>query len=441
MKQNNFKPYDPWDSSLQERRRLVLPLAIGMVAAMILGSPLGTYAATAKECIRQTPLPANARLIAPGKAVPKSYARFAGAWLGAWMDKETDALCHTLVVEEVFANGFARVIYSVGTYAGWNIRQPNFWRVTGRITDGVLRFHLPVPSRPSLAYRFGGEMLQGTFNAESQVSLARVAALRQLNCGSQVRGATQAPIARGPRDRLKADELLAPTYSGDGPVHNGYFLPVGLSAPALHTFKGSLTVGAWSTFSANHGCTGLATTSPAFSVAFFTHGEHLVPAVRDIVQPPGTMIVSPGKVWSEPGDRGMSRASFPFVLVNQSNNAAHNGLATFLYDETRVSALRLQVVQETAAWAKIDFWGQAPLTYTPSPLPNEDALGAQFAAELKRQTPIRPWSELPTSRTSPLERFDGDAVPADITANGLIVDGIIYLRSCNTRYGPYPCGR
>ena len=101
-------------------------------------------------------------------------------------------------------------------------------------------------------------------------------------------------------------------------------------------------------FSASHGCAGLTTNSPAFSAAFFTHGEHLVPVVRDILQPPGTIILSPGKVWSEPGDRGMSRASFPFVLVNQFSNEAHNGLASFLYDDTRVSALRLQVVQETA---------------------------------------------------------------------------------------------
>ena len=79
------------------------------------------------------------------------------------------------------------------------------------------------------------------------------------------------------------------------------------------------------------------------------------------------MILSPGKVWSEPGDRGMSRASFPFVLVDQSNNDVRNGLASFLYDDTHVSALRLQVVQETAAWAKVDFWGQAPMTYTAWP--------------------------------------------------------------------------
>ena len=92
----------------------------------------------------------------------------------------------------------------------------------------------------------------------------------------------------------------------------------------------------------------------------------------------------------------MSRASFPFVLTNPSYNAAHHGLATFLYDDTRVSALRLQVVQETDLWfAKYDGWGQAPMTYTPGPVAHADAVRAQFAAELQQQTPIRPWSALP----------------------------------------------
>jgi hypothetical protein len=90
----------------------------------------------------------------------------------------------------------------------------------------------------------------------------------------------------------------------------------------------------------------------------------------------------------------MSRASFPFVVTSQSTNETHNGLATFLYDDTRVSALQFQVVQETAAWAKYDGWGQALMTYTPGSIPNDEVVRAQFAAELLQQTPIRPWSAL-----------------------------------------------
>jgi hypothetical protein len=146
----------------------------------------------------------------------------------------------------------------------------------------------------------------------------------------------------------------------------------------------------------------------SFTVAFFTHGEHLVPVVRDILEPPG-MIRSPGRVWSEPGDGGMPRASLPFVLTNPDDNTTRNGLATFLYDDTRVSALRLQVVQENVPWRdKFDAWGQAAMTYTPGPIPNEAALQAQFAVELQQQTPIRSWSALPAASGAPgLEGFDG----------------------------------
>jgi hypothetical protein len=433
VKQNDFEFRELCYSPRREFRCRVLALAIGMVMAVIPVLAIKTHAAIAKDCERQTPLPANVRLITPGADVPEALARFAGAWSGAWMDqKQSEVLCHTLVIEEVFRNGYTRVIYSFGTYAPLNIRQPNFWRITGRIVDGVLRFQLPLPARPTVAYRFDGETLLGT-DREGRVSLARVTDLAQVNCGSAVRDAPQAPPTDGSRDQLTADDLLASAYKGDSPVHNDYFIPMGKPAPALHVFKGILNIGSWSLSSASHGCAGITAISPAFSAAFFTNGEHLVPVVREILRPPGTIILSPGKVWSEPGDRGMSRASFPFVLVNQFSNETHNGLASFLYDDARVSALRLQVVQETAALFKLDYWGQAPMTYTPGPLPNEDALKTDFVAELKQQTPIRPWSELPKftkATTAALERFDGDAIPEDISANGLIVDGVIYVRGC-----------
>jgi hypothetical protein len=228
--------------------------------------------------------------------------------------------------------------------------------------------------------------------------------------------------------------LLA-TDAAPGLIHNAYFLPVGPAAPALHAFQGAVTVHAATMFRARHGCAGLGELLPGFTVTFFTQGEHLVPVVRDILSPPG-IILSPGRVWSEPGDEGMSRASFPFVLTNISRN----GLATFLYDDTRVSALRFQVVQENAPMRdKYDGWGWAPLSYAPGPLAEEEALRAQFAEELQQQTPIRPWSALPVAAgTLGLVGFDGDTAPDDLKASGVIIDGVIYLRGSETRYGPYP---
>jgi hypothetical protein len=394
---------------------------------------MGTQTSVARECQRQTPLPADVRLSAPGPEVPEAMAGFAGVWSGAW--ENSDGFCHTLVVEEVFANGLVRAIVSSGASVAQNVPLPWFLHVTGRIVDAALRLRLPIPGRPEFVYRFADEMLQGTYKGEGHINLTRVPDVRQVGCEPQAGGL---PPADGRRDRLTATELLGPDEADSGPVHTAYFLPVGPSAPARHAFKGTLTVKAPTLLRARHGCAGLAELLSGFSVAFFTHGEHLVPVVRGVV-PLAPFILSPGRVWSEPGDGGMSRAAFPFVLTNPYNNGTHNGLATFLYDDTRVSALRLQVVQETAAWAKYDGWGQVPLTYTPGPIADEEAVRAQFASELQHETPILPWSALPVTVATPaLEGFDGDTAPEDVSASGFIIDGVIYLRGCETCAGPFP---
>jgi hypothetical protein len=71
--------------------------------ALALGLALGPQVAAARECHRETPLPADVRLLVPGPEVPEAVARFAGAWIVAW--EGLGGLCHTLVVEEVLANG------------------------------------------------------------------------------------------------------------------------------------------------------------------------------------------------------------------------------------------------------------------------------------------------------------------------------------------------
>jgi Beta-lactamase len=421
---------------------------------------LSTSATAATECARETPLPAEVYLIAPGSEVPEAIAGFAGIWSGEEVD-ERGSLCHTLVVEEILANGYARVIFSVGTSAAWDVRLPWFLRATGRVVDGELRVQLslPTPGVPplKLIYRVTGETLQvGQEGDDWSTPLTRLADVSQVGCGPPTAGPLPPPAASGPRDRLTAADLLAPD-SGHrpaferrglhqvilGPVHNAYFMPMGQAAPARHALQGTVTVGFSHMFRARHGCTALGATMPGFSVAFFSQGEHLVPVVRDILEPPGTrshgtLILSPGRVWSEPGDGGLSRASLPFVLIEYP--ATHNGLATFLYDDTRVSAWRFQIVQENVPWGyKYDGWGQASMSYTPGPIPEEEALRARFAGELQQQTPIRPWADLVASVGAPeLEHFDGDTAPTDLKASGVIMDGVLYLRGCETRSGPYP---
>ena len=68
-----------------------------VLAAVMLG--FGA-AADAKDCTRTTPLPSDTKFSAPSERVPAEVTRFAGAWIGAWKDRNADdAQCHTLVVE------------------------------------------------------------------------------------------------------------------------------------------------------------------------------------------------------------------------------------------------------------------------------------------------------------------------------------------------------
>jgi hypothetical protein len=134
-----------------------------LVVALALGLTLSTQAAAAKECARETPLPAEVHLIAPGSELPEGVARFAGIWSGEAV-AERGGLCTTLVVEEVLANGYARVIVSVGTSATLDEPLPWFLRATGRVVDGDLQVQLALPTPgvppPTLIYRFAGETLQ-----------------------------------------------------------------------------------------------------------------------------------------------------------------------------------------------------------------------------------------------------------------------------------------
>ena len=411
------------------------PLAVLVVLLVV---AVGLRPAEARDCRDETPLPADVKLIAPGPDIAPEAARFAGAWTGAWKAQDADTICATLIVEELLPSGHARVIYGHGTWEPLGIQVPAYWRATGRVVDGVLRFALPVPDPPAFAYTFTGGALSGTFRGGGNHAVTRAADVSGIGCGPKVAGVTSPPIAASPRDRLTATELLSGASAGDGPVHNDYFMPLGAAAPARHALKGKLSFAATTTSSAYRGCRGLTIPVPAISLEFFTHGDRLVPVERGIVRPPGTVIVSPGRVWSEPGDQGMSRASFPFVAVNELNNGTHNGLATFLFDDARVSALSFQFVQETMAWERNDYWGRAPLAYAAGAIADESDLRARFDEELRRQAPMRPWSALPASARPLLDGIDGEVGLDDVSASGLVVDGVLYVRGCNTRYGPYP---
>ncbi len=241
------------------------------------------------------------------------------------------------------------------------------------------------------------------------------------------------------RDKITADQL-ANGFSPTNMIHNGFFLPVGEEQPALHDLAGRLSVAA-APMTRNNAGNQAQNTFPGFSLNFFTQDGFLVPVERNIVKPSNrsfwTIICSPGRVWSEASDGGRSRAAFPFVLADQYDNAAHNGVATFVYDDAGVSQLRLQIMQESAAWDIFDAWAQLPMQYAPaaaSSFTNERQL---FDNERAGRLPIRPLAELGVDADA--RRVFNAGLPANqITYSAIVKDGVIYQDVPETRLGPFP---
>jgi CubicO group peptidase (beta-lactamase class C family) len=249
------------------------------------------------------------------------------------------------------------------------------------------------------------------------------------------------------RDRLTADELFGDKYKGDGPVQNDFFMPFEDADLALHEFSGMLAIASTKIFYRHIWVRGSGSFGafPALKINLFTYKGRLVPIERNKLlsgeKSPWNIILAPGRIWSEPGDNGYSRASFPFTLIHSKSiySQTHNGIATFLFDDKHVSALRFQIVQEAAPQVKFDAWGQADMKYLPAPLPDRIALTQQFVNELAHQTPIRSWTELEqTYDPNALDIIDDTSNRENIALSGLIIDDVVYARACRTRYGDYP---
>ena len=233
------------------------------------------------------------------------------------------------------------------------------------------------------------------------------------------------------RDRLAFDELMADEPNRDGPIHNDYFMPVGETAPARHELEGILEFAPIPAFLGGN-------RFPDFSAAFYTVDGYLVPVERDVIRSPSLawdIVLSPGRVWSEPGDNGWSRASFPFVLVGRAIANSHNGIATFLYKEDSVSNLQFQIVQEsTHSGSRFDAWSRVPLTYVPGAIDEAPSLEDAFVRELEQRIPTEPLASLLT--VDDLVEIDRGLL--EVTVTGLLDNGVLYRSPCQTRFGDFP---
>lgn len=186
---------------------------------------------------------------------------------------------------------------------------------------------------------------------------------------------------------------------------------------------------------------------PTFSFEFVQNGSYLIPARQGLIftgDPSWNYIIGPGRVWSENGDPGYTRASFPFALVERSQNCVHNGEMMFLFSNTkpaRISKVRYQITQETCFYMKFDMWGQLSATYTPYKVANSAELKNDEAAEIAHRIPRKPFAALATDFPgSGLDLngfFKTVKLKKDITTYGLYINGINYVGNCLTRYGEY----
>jgi hypothetical protein len=185
---------------------------------------------------------------------------------------------------------------------------------------------------------------------------------------------------------------------------------------------------------------------PDVDLTFFTSGKQLVPATQNVIRNgvlPRTrsywdIIVQPGRVWTQPGDHGWHRASFPFALVNSIEGETHTGIALFLYRGHHVSPVRFQVVQMTAPYDVPEYfsaWGTTPASFAPGVAHLEQLRRLHRVSEAAR-LPERPWSSLTRSADAgTLEAFDSYS---DVIESAAVVDGAIYRSDCPTSAGPFP---
>ena len=270
-------------------------------------------------------------------------------------------------------------------------------------------------------------------------------------------GGAHGALAAAPR--ISAAELLSPAGSGEV-ISNTAFTPAADAAKAHQPFLGTLRLSETAMTTQPAAIAPPAVLGrnprlfPGVALSFFTDQDDLVPFTQDVIRYGSgqqghsywDIIVQPGRVWSQPDDAGWSRAGFPFALVNSIEGETHNGLATFLYKDGRVSNLRFQIVQQTAPfYITHDFVaaGLVPATFAAAATGRLESLTRDYEADRTDAVPMAAWSELAAQvGGAKLVNFDGTMPASAIVLSGLDYRGTFYLKECQSAAGPLPwCDR
>jgi CubicO group peptidase (beta-lactamase class C family) len=234
----------------------------------------------------------------------------------------------------------------------------------------------------------------------------------------------------------------------NSPVDNHFLALPEDADPPDHIFEGYLelideaTGGSAKIIQGGEGLASEANHLPEFDFEFVQSGSYLIPARRGLSiteHPMWNIILEPGRVWQQKGDRGLSRASFPFTLVVKGGNSSFNGAMTFLFDDMHISKVWYQVTQETAISFRMDMWGLLNASYHPEIVENAGQIRQSFEQELANRFPTRPIEQLAEDYPDVnIEAFSRHVLPENMTTYGVVVNGVNYRGDCPTRYGNYP---
>jgi hypothetical protein len=263
------------------------------------------------------------------------------------------------------------------------------------------------------------------------------------------------PATAGPAAQLLPVAALRAARSAESPVANAAFAP-GADAKAAPELVGTLSIAQTSMTTMPAIVQPViggrdARLFPGLDLQLFTAGDLLVPVARGTMlreAQPGAVtsywrvIPQVGRVWHETADGDWHRAALPLMLVNDTENHAHQGLATFVYRRGEISGVRLQFVQQTGPYLvkpHLVAWGHARATWRTGGIDEIDARRREAARELANRIPARPWSELTdTLPAGTLDGFGEPLRPEWTVATALLRDGVLYYRAEPTAFGPYP---
>jgi len=182
---------------------------------------------------------------------------------------------------------------------------------------------------------------------------------------------------------------------------------------------------------------------PALQFQFVMSGSELLPARRGSIpgsHPYWEWVVLPGKAWLERDHPAWMQAVVPFALMERNANCVSYGMLALRVPVRGGRSQALwQVSSETCAYFKFDARGRAPLDFRPAPVATASAIRRLHREELAARMPTRPAAELRGLGVDP-SLFDdpADVLPADMTAYGVVFNGIHYAGGCATRAGTYP---